>query len=216
MIGARGSAAHLDGSINQRGFCIPTGRGVVVAPVAGGTAARDQCLLTGCAARRLRMFCALLDELGIDRVGVLAVSAKSPVAYTFAAPHPDRILGLVSIGGLSGPRPAGADHGLPGRTTACRGGPRPAGVGSPLRRTFMNTVGQKLTRLTERFSFKTIVAGTLLRELHTEPPISFSHATADLLLPRAGHRTARAGAPPSRSTGRGPRPDGPRGDAVSR
>ncbi|GII43526.1 alpha/beta fold hydrolase [Planotetraspora phitsanulokensis] len=84
---------------------------------------------------------ALLDELGIDRVGVLAVSAGSPVGYTFAARYPERVWGLVSIGGVSEPQPGGA--------------------GSPLRRTFLNTVGQKLTLLTAKFSFETIVAGTL-------------------------------------------------------
>ncbi|WP_203942359.1 alpha/beta fold hydrolase [Planotetraspora thailandica] len=88
------------------------------------------------------LLAALLDELGIDRVGVLAVSAGSPVGYTFAARHPDRIWGLVSIGGLSKPQPGG-------------------GPGSPLRRTFLNTVGQKLTLLTAKLSFETVVAGTL-------------------------------------------------------
>jgi len=83
----------------------------------------------------------LLDELGIDRVGVLAVSAGSPVGYTFAARHPDRVWGLVSIGGLSKPPPAKA--------------------GSPVRRAFMNTVGEKLTLLTAELSFETIVASTL-------------------------------------------------------
>jgi pimeloyl-ACP methyl ester carboxylesterase len=87
------------------------------------------------------LLAALLDELGIDRVGVLAVSAGSPVGYTFAARHPDRVGGLVSIGGVSKPQPAE---------------PR-----SPLRRTFLNTVGQRLTRLTAQLSFKTILAGTL-------------------------------------------------------
>ncbi|GGT04333.1 alpha/beta hydrolase [Planobispora rosea] len=88
------------------------------------------------------LLAALLDELGIDRVGVLAVSAGSPVGYTFAARHPGRIWGLVSIGGLSRPRPAETS-------------------GSPLRRTFLNTVGQKLARLTAEVSFETIVEGTL-------------------------------------------------------
>ncbi|MEV0592154.1 alpha/beta fold hydrolase [Nonomuraea cavernae] len=87
------------------------------------------------------LLAALLDELGIDRVGVLAVSAGSPVGYTFAARHPDRVWGLVSIGGLSKPPPAKA--------------------GSPLRRVFMNTVGEKLTLLTAKLSFETIVAATL-------------------------------------------------------
>ncbi len=87
------------------------------------------------------LLAALLDELGIERVGVLAVSAGSPVAYTFAARHPDRIWGLVSIGGVSKPRPGGTS--------------------SPARRTFLNVVGQKLALLTAKLSFESIVAGTL-------------------------------------------------------
>lgn len=87
------------------------------------------------------LLAALLDELGIDRVAVLAVSAGGPVGYTFAARHPDRIRALVSIGGVSRPQPAG--------------------TGSPLRRAFLDTVGQKLARLTAEVSFETIVAGTL-------------------------------------------------------
>ncbi|RVX43760.1 pimeloyl-ACP methyl ester carboxylesterase [Nonomuraea polychroma] len=87
------------------------------------------------------LLAALLDELGIDRVGVLAVSAGSPVGYTFAARHPDRVWGLVSVGGVSKPQPGGA--------------------GSSLRRAFLTTVGQKLTLLTAKVSFETIVSGTL-------------------------------------------------------
>ncbi|GAB2469007.1 alpha/beta hydrolase [Streptosporangium sandarakinum] len=87
------------------------------------------------------LLAALLDELGIDRVGVLAISAGSPVGYTFAARHPDRVWALVSVGGVSGPQPGGSP--------------------SPLRRTFLNTVGQKLVRLTEKISLSTVVEGTL-------------------------------------------------------
>jgi pimeloyl-ACP methyl ester carboxylesterase len=88
------------------------------------------------------LLAALLDELAIDRVGVLAVSAGGPVAYTFAARHPQRVWALVSVGGVSRPRP-----GAPER--------------SPVRAAFLNTVGQKLVRLTEIFSPRSIVAGTL-------------------------------------------------------
>lgn len=87
------------------------------------------------------LLAALLDELGIERVGVLAVSAGAPVAYTFAARHPDRIWGLVSVGGVSKPQPGGTN--------------------SPTSRTFMNLVGQKLALLTAKLSFETIAAGTL-------------------------------------------------------
>jgi pimeloyl-ACP methyl ester carboxylesterase len=84
----------------------------------------------------------LLDELRIDRVGVVAVSAGGPVAYTFAARHPGRVWGLVVIGGVSLPDPD-------------------ARAGSPVRRAFLNAIGQKLARLTATVSLGTIVSGTL-------------------------------------------------------
>jgi pimeloyl-ACP methyl ester carboxylesterase len=43
------------------------------------------------------LLAALLDALSVRRVGVLADSAGSPVGYVFAARHPDRVWGLVSI-----------------------------------------------------------------------------------------------------------------------
>ncbi|WP_176993347.1 alpha/beta fold hydrolase [Nonomuraea jiangxiensis] len=88
------------------------------------------------------LLAALLDELGIDRVGVLAVSAGSPVGYTFAARHPDRVWGLVSVGGLSKRQPPGKP-------------------GSSVRRAFLNTVGQKLALLTARLSFDSVISSTL-------------------------------------------------------
>lgn len=111
----------------------PSRPGYLGTPLDGGRTTAEQADLLA----------ALLDALGIDRVGVLAVSAGSPVGYTFAARHPDRVWGLVSIGGESKPEPS------------------TAAAGSPLRRTFLNTVGQKLTRLTGLLSFRTIIAGTL-------------------------------------------------------
>lgn len=38
---------------------------------------------------------ALLDHLGIDKVGVIGVSAGGPWAFAFAATYPDRVIGLV-------------------------------------------------------------------------------------------------------------------------
>ncbi|MER7500619.1 alpha/beta hydrolase [Nonomuraea pusilla] len=87
------------------------------------------------------LLAALLDELGIDRVGVLAVSAGAPVGYAFAARHPDRVWALISVGGVSRPVPSEP--------------------GSSLQRTFMTTVGQKLTLLTARLSLESVVAATL-------------------------------------------------------
>ncbi|MEO3818080.1 alpha/beta hydrolase [Plantactinospora sp. B24E8] len=88
------------------------------------------------------LLAALLDELHIDRVGVLAVSAGSPVAYTFAARHPERVWGLVSIGGVSLPNPD-------------------ASATSPLRAAFVNAIVQKLAKLTASVSLESIVSSTL-------------------------------------------------------
>ncbi len=84
----------------------------------------------------------LLDKLQIRRVGVFAVSSGSPIATTFAARHPERVWGLVTIGGVSRANPQAAP-------------------GSGVRRTFLNTIGQKLAALTAQVSLESIVAGTL-------------------------------------------------------
>jgi pimeloyl-ACP methyl ester carboxylesterase len=110
----------------------PSRPGYLATPLESGRTAQEQADLLA----------ALLDELGIDRVGVLGVSAGSTVAYTFAARHPDRVWALVSIGGVSRPRP-------------------PREPGSPVRTAFLNSVGQKLVRLTATLSPRTLVAGTL-------------------------------------------------------
>lgn len=88
------------------------------------------------------LLAALLDELNIDRVGVFAVSAGGPVGYTFAARHPERVWGLVSIGGVSLPDPDAATN-------------------SPLQAAFLNAIGQKLAKLTASVSLESIVSGTL-------------------------------------------------------
>jgi pimeloyl-ACP methyl ester carboxylesterase len=64
------------------------------------------------------------------------------VGYAFAARHPDRVWGLVSIGGVSRPRPAAADP-------------------SAVRRAFLNTVGQQLARLTAVVSPRSVITATL-------------------------------------------------------
>lgn len=47
-------------------------------------------------------YAAVLDDLGIDRVGVLAWSGGGPAAYRFAVRHPERVRSLVVAAGLSG------------------------------------------------------------------------------------------------------------------
>ncbi|GII78773.1 alpha/beta hydrolase [Sphaerisporangium rufum] len=87
------------------------------------------------------LLAALLDGLGIDRVGVLAISAGGPVGYTFAARHPGRVWGVVAISAQSTPRPAA----------------EPA----PVQRAFLNAIGQKIAALTAKISLEAIVKGTL-------------------------------------------------------
>jgi pimeloyl-ACP methyl ester carboxylesterase len=88
------------------------------------------------------LLAALLDELDIDSVGVFAASAGSPVAYTFAARHPERVWGLVAVAGQSVPEA------------------REAGDSSA-RATFMNAVGWKSVRLAALVAPQTVVDGTL-------------------------------------------------------
>lgn len=97
-------------------------------------------------AEQADLLAALLDELRIDRVGVFAVSAGGPVAYTFAARHPERVWGLVSVGGVSVP------------TTDSR---ETAAPSSALQTAFLNAIGQKLVKLTAAVSLESVVAGTL-------------------------------------------------------
>lgn len=107
------------------------------------------------------LLAALLDELGIDRVGVLGVSSGAPVALAFAARHPGRVWALVTVGGVTLPDPDAAPTG-------------------PLRYAFMTTIGQALARLTAAVSPAAIVRGTL-DETSTLPPDRRSEYAASIL-----------------------------------
>lgn len=48
------------------------------------------------------LFAAVLDDLGFERVAVLAWSGGGPAAYRFAVRHPERVVSLVVASGLSG------------------------------------------------------------------------------------------------------------------
>lgn len=60
-------------------------------PAGGGSIDREADLLA-----------AVLDTLGIPRVGVLAWSGGGPSAYRLAVRHPDRVAALVAVAALSG------------------------------------------------------------------------------------------------------------------
>lgn len=85
---------------------------------------------------------ALLDSLKIDKVALLSYSAGSPVAYAFAARHPDRVWGLVSVGGISRHEPDDSS-------------------GSPMQVAFMNSVGNKLVALFADVDPRAFLEGTL-------------------------------------------------------
>lgn len=85
---------------------------------------------------------ALLDSLHLDRVGVFAASAGGPVAYAFAARHPDRVWALVSVAGVSLPNPDWA--------------PSPRA-----RRFFVDKVVQKVAYVTGSVAIESVVSGTL-------------------------------------------------------
>ncbi len=50
-------------------------------------------------------YACLLDELGVDRVTVLAVSAGGPSALQFALRHPHRVRGLIMVSAISDAHP---------------------------------------------------------------------------------------------------------------
>jgi pimeloyl-ACP methyl ester carboxylesterase len=94
------------------------------------------------------LFAALLDTLNIENVGVLSASSAGPVAYLFAARHPERVWGLVAIDTVSRPNPAGTFG------------------GSGLQTAFLNAVGQKLAKLTAQISLQSVVTQTLDETAH--------------------------------------------------
>jgi len=66
------------------------------------------------------LYAAVLDDLGIDRVGVLVWSGGGPAAYRFAVRHPERVRSLVVAAGLTGrwaPPEVSAPERLVGGTT---------------------------------------------------------------------------------------------------
>lgn len=48
-------------------------------------------------------YAALLDSLGIERVGIVGISGGMPSTLLFALRHPDRVWGLVSVAGVTRP-----------------------------------------------------------------------------------------------------------------
>jgi pimeloyl-ACP methyl ester carboxylesterase len=88
------------------------------------------------------LLAALLDSLHIEQVGLFAASAGAPVAYTFAARHPDRVWALVSVAGVSLPNPEWTPS-------------------TPVRRFFVDKVVQKIAYLTGSISVDTIVSATI-------------------------------------------------------
>lgn len=75
------------------------------------------------------LMAALLDHLQIERVAVLSLSGSGPVAYMFAARHPERVWALVAIDSVSG------SHDMPDT------------AGPLAQALFMSPLGQKLFKL---------------------------------------------------------------------
>jgi pimeloyl-ACP methyl ester carboxylesterase len=93
-------------------------------------------------AQQADLLAALLDRLDIKTVGLFASSAGAPVAYTFAALHPDRVWGLVAVDGQSRAVPD-------------------SGSGSALRHFFTDKIAQKLAVLTAKVSLSSVISSTL-------------------------------------------------------
>ncbi|MFL5704295.1 MAG: alpha/beta fold hydrolase [Ktedonobacteraceae bacterium] len=126
--------------LQEKGFRIlsPSRPGYLGTPLASGKTLEAQADL----------FAALLDTLKIKKVGILSASAAGPVAYMFAERYPQRVWGLVAIDDVSRPDP-GATFG-----------------GSGLQAAFLNTIGQKLAKLTAKISLQSVVAETLNETAH--------------------------------------------------
>lgn len=88
------------------------------------------------------LLAALIDQLNIRKVGIVSASAGGPVAYTFASKYPERVWALVSISSVSRHEPDKSSK-------------------SALQTVFMNSIGQKLVKLTSNMSLQSMVGGTL-------------------------------------------------------
>ncbi len=77
----------------QRGFSVicPSRPGYLRTPASAGRTFAEQADL----------FAALLDELEVEKVGVVTISAGGPPSYEFAMRHPDRTAALVPIDAVS-------------------------------------------------------------------------------------------------------------------
>jgi pimeloyl-ACP methyl ester carboxylesterase len=67
----------------------------------------------GSVAAQAEAYACLLDELNLDRVSVIAISAGGPSALQFALDYPDRINALVMVSAISTLRPIRDDAGGP-------------------------------------------------------------------------------------------------------
>jgi pimeloyl-ACP methyl ester carboxylesterase len=122
----------------------PSRPGYLGTPLDSGTTVEDQAGLLA----------ALLDTLDIGQVAVVAHSAGGPVAYTLAGRHPERVVALVAISGLSGPRA------LP-----------ETGSGSRVRDAiFLSTPGQKLLQFAIDRLPRAFLTGTLSQTGHLAKP----------------------------------------------
>lgn len=110
----------------------PSRPGYLNTPLASGKTAEEQADLLA----------ALLDKLNIEKVGIMVASAGGPVAYTFAERYPERVWGLVSIDSVSRHDPDTSSS-------------------SAIQTAFMNSIGQKLVKLTANISLQSMVSGTL-------------------------------------------------------
>jgi pimeloyl-ACP methyl ester carboxylesterase len=79
-----------------------TGRGLGVLTVSRPGYLRTPLDVGRTPAEQADAYAALLDALGIDRVGVMAVSGGSPSALEFARRHPDRVWALALVAPVTG------------------------------------------------------------------------------------------------------------------
>jgi pimeloyl-ACP methyl ester carboxylesterase len=89
------------------------------------------------------LLAALLDKLNIDKVIVTSLSAGGPIAYQFAARHPERVAAMVIISSVSG------DYVMP------------ESAGPVTRAIFMSTPGQKLVGMVMNAFPRAFLSGAL-------------------------------------------------------